>query len=1004
MEIVNNYEHSASSADVDDNGRKRKISSRVITTDDDIDDYREVESEVETVELGPEHSKLQRRNLSQPAEEQEEEANSDDRIVEESISDIYCSPPPISPIFNQEEEGTPTLSVPADGQAHKQQDTAEKSIPTVPRPQPETKRRMDSSPILARIASELDPPSKKSPSPSSPSSSSTATDDPPPEKSVPDQASRSRPESAAGSGSHSLTERGTKPVSISSPTPRFKGVGSSGLSTGIMIPTPPRNTDSGANGEEDGYRSPILSPGVKERLEQFDKAMMQIESRNGKEKEQRLEDGVILGKVKKSREEGEEKDGVTGSGRQEHGSVWTSQMKDKPGASPPKPPEIKKKKKTEPLFLSDESDSHTNSHARLKPQVEAKNQNSNSGSMERGKEQLNKRLSSHLPSDSSRLADTEEAKEDISFSTHAGSANTKHTDRETFNATSKTFSKTTSKPQSTNTAQASPPPSTTAVRRSVDTRSNSFVHDIIPETEESQSQSQETDMQVPIVSHLLIPPPTTPPPVNMKFALKSPMKPKPRPLSRTPSVVEVLALGVQLGIDMDVGNDADEMLNGELDGVDETVKKTSNKKANLAMTMGSSEPIPRISSRTSKSRSRSRSVSSQKGKNVKEPVPAEAETPFTVSIHRESLQASQPADSQVNITHDFPTVPISSSFAYQRRSAENSPHLGAAMHLLNTKSEEISKLENQLSAEQRTSENLLQQLSTLRRHITESTTNNTSSPTKTLEQELVEARGQLALQTVSWENERATLTLSIETAIRGKVSAEQDRDFFREQYTKASGFVTSVRDENTELEKQIKIAIDQAQSGVSLIKTTFDLRTKSLEEDARAWRRIAEFLIEKDHRTNDDIRRRAAEESELRARCDRQEGALEDFSERLLQKEMDLEEKERLFVEAKEARKVWQETTVKLNLDLNEAKTKLERIGKVGDESLPPNGDESVHRCQWRSDSDSNVACEAVFLDISVCFPILALPIIVNLSLIDRNFRSTPRDIFNWIDCLNLML
>ena len=642
MEIVNNHGHTASSAEVVDKDRKQKSSSRVIANDDDddIDDYVEVELEVEAVELaqlGPEHSKLQRQG--QPAEEQEEEA--DDRIVDESISDIYCSPPPTSPIHNQEDEGTPTPSVRAHSQAHKQQGTAEECIPTVSRPQPETER-MDTFPLLTP---KLDPPSKKSTRPSSPSSPS-ASDDPPSEKSAPDQASRSRPESAAGSGSHSLTERVTRPIGTT-PIPRFKGVGSSGPSTGILVPAPPRNTDGGANGE-DGHRSPILSPGAKERLEHFDRAVMQTELGKGKEKEQRLEDGVILG-----REEGEdEKDGemaMTSSS-----SLWIPQMKDKePGASPPKPPEIEKKKdKTEPLFLPDESESDINSHAHLKPQADNKYQNSKSGSKEKGEEQLNKRSSSHHPIDSPRLADTEEAEEDKSSSSDFGSADTKHTDGKTFNASSKTVSKTSSKPQSTNTAQASPPPSTTAVRRSANTRSNSFVHDIIPETEESGSQSQETVMRIPIVSRLLVPPTT--PPVNMKFTLKSRMKsrtpqPKSRSLSRTSSAVDVLALGVRLGIDIDVGNDVDEKLNGELHDVDETVKKTSNEKANPAMTMETSGPIPRISSRTSKSRSRSRSVSSQKSKNEKEPVPAEVETPLTVSIHRESLQASQPADSQVKL-------------------------------------------------------------------------------------------------------------------------------------------------------------------------------------------------------------------------------------------------------------------------------------------------------------------------------------------------------------------
>ena len=1010
MELVNSHDQSASPAKGDDESRKRQISSRVITTDDDIDHYVEVEPEDEIVELGPEYSK------SQPGVELGE---ADDGIVEESVSDVYYIPPLSSqqePIHNQEEEGTPTPSGRAQGQAHR-------------------------LPILARITSQLNPPSKKNTRPFSPSSSSAATDNPSPEKLVPDQTSRSKAESAAGSGSHSLTERSTKLISITSPIPRSKGMGSSGPPTTILIPTPPRNTDSSANVEDGGHRSPILSPGAKERLEQFDNAVIEIELSKGKEKEQQLEDGAILGKVKKMWEtEGEEgKDGetaVTGSGRQEHESVLTSQMKDMElGASPLKPPEIEKKEKTEPLFLPDEFDSNTNSHARLTPRAEAKNQNSKSESKERGKEQLNKHLSSHRPSEDedesgvesdadanartpskwrtktmlrhkpvsgsgSRLADTEEvekAEGDNSSSIHVGSANSKLTDRKTFNASSKT------------------PPSTTAVRRSANTRrSNSFVHDIISETENSRPQSQEIDVQVPIVSHLLVPPTT--PPVNMKFTSKSRMKPKTprpksRPLSRTSSAVEVLALGVQLGMDMDVGNDVVEKLNDELDGVDEAIKKTSNKKANLAMTMESSGTIPRMSSRTSKSRSQSRSVSSQKSKNEKEPVPAEAEMPFTVSIHRESVQTSRPVDSQVNFDHHFPTVLIISSFAYQTGSAENSLHLGAAMHLLNTKSEEISKLENQLSVEQRTNEDLLQQLSALRRQITVST-NNTASTTELLEQELAEARAQLALQTVSWENERATLTLNIETAIRGKVSAEQDRDFFREQYAKASGFVSSVRDENVELEKQIKIATDQAQSGISLIRTTFELRTKSLQEDVRAWRRTAEFLMEKDHRTNDDIRRRAAEEPELRARCDRQESALEDISERLLQLEMDLDEKQRQLVEAEEAKKTWQEMTKKLILDLDEAKTKLERTGKVGmgdesDESPPsPNGHELVYRCEWRLDG-SNVACEAVFLDTSVSmFPILALlPIIVDLSLIDRNFRNTYLgDIFNWIHYINLTL
>ena len=304
------------------------------------------------------------------------------------------------------------------------------------------------------------------------------------------------------------------------------------------------------------------------------------------------------------------------------------------------------------------------------------------------------------------------------------------------------------------------------------------------------------------------------------------------------------------------------------------------------------------------------------------------------------------------------------------------------MHLLNTKSEEISRLENQLSAEQRRNKDILEQLSALQVHLTEPT-NAAPSATKALEQELAEARAQFALQTASWEVDRAALVLDIETATRGKISAEKDRDFFREQYAKASGFVSSVREENAELEKRIKIATDQTQTGVSLIKTTFELRMKLLETDVRAWRRVAEFLMEKDRRTNDDIRRRAAEEPELRARCDRQECALEGASQRLLQVEVDLKEKQKVLLEEQVFGKKWQEVTVKLNLELNEAMTKLEKIGKVGisddGESAQPDGHEFVYRCQWRPD-DLNEACEAVFLNNSVCIQVLASrPIIIDL-------------------------
>ncbi len=90
------------------------------------------------------------------------------------------------------------------------------------------------------------------------------------------------------------------------------------------------------------------------------------------------------------------------------------------------------------------------------------------------------------------------------------------------------------------------------------------------------------------------------------------------------------------------------------------------------------------------------------------------------------------------------------------------------------------------------------------------------------------------------ENEKLQLSVQLDSAIKARASADTDREFFREQYAKASGFVSSVRDENKDLEKRVKIAEGQTQTGVSLIKATFELRLQALEEDLKSWRRMAE--------------------------------------------------------------------------------------------------------------------------------------------------------------------
>lgn len=231
----------------------------------------------------------------------------------------------------------------------------------------------------------------------------------PAEKSMSGQVSRSRAESAVGS-LHSLSERGTK--SIPPPIPRSKGVRSPGPSaapsTSIVIPT-------GASDGEHNHRSPILSPGAKKRLKEFDQAMVMIELKMERKKERRIEDDAIRGKAQKSREKEQGKGGkmaVAGNnGRQEPEFVraseqksWKGKGKDQAkddkaqGAPTPKPPAVEKKKKTEPLFLPNASDFEDGLAVRPKEQdhekgkhrkqAEVARQKSKSGSKGRGEQCL----------------------------------------------------------------------------------------------------------------------------------------------------------------------------------------------------------------------------------------------------------------------------------------------------------------------------------------------------------------------------------------------------------------------------------------------------------------------------------------------------------------------------------------------------------------------------------------------------------------------------------------
>jgi chromosome segregation ATPase len=218
--------------------------------------------------------------------------------------------------------------------------------------------------------------------------------------------------------------------------------------------------------------------------------------------------------------------------------------------------------------------------------------------------------------------------------------------------------------------------------------------------------------------------------------------------------------------------------------------------------------------------------------------------------------------------------------------------------------------------------------------------------------------------TADLEQKIAELQAAFDAEIRSRKSAESDRDFFREQYSRASAYVSTVRSENEELVERVEIAEKRAVEGVALVKATFQERVRVLEADVAQTRAGYRLLLERERRTGDEIRRRAGEEPELRARCKWLEQRVEDL-------EMDLEEleaeKENWLSEVEVGKQLSVEEEANMDQDAEgeeDVEAQMEERPGVGLTETPEDGYEMVHRCQWRADGLE--LCDRYFPDIEV--------------------------------------
>ncbi|KAG2004813.1 hypothetical protein CC2G_003331 [Coprinopsis cinerea AmutBmut pab1-1] len=247
--------------------------------------------------------------------------------------------------------------------------------------------------------------------------------------------------------------------------------------------------------------------------------------------------------------------------------------------------------------------------------------------------------------------------------------------------------------------------------------------------------------------------------------------------------------------------------------------------------------------------------------------PSKAPSERRVPRHQEESQEI-PATSSSNQDSSQDTNP---SLDSSQPTGDKSADLKAVLSLLNVKSEEIARLEKLLADERVKVEELSKQLETSKDELVHATSKVVQQPDQSaavvqLQAELDSTKSAYEADRIKWEEEKFRLELELKRAMERKDLADRDCASFREQYMKAYAATSELQSEKKDLQKELEIAKKQTVEGVAAIRAMFDGRLKDLKKDRDKWQRVAEFIMEKDKRTNDDIRRRAAEEPEVRRR------------------------------------------------------------------------------------------------------------------------------------------
>lgn len=107
-------------------------------------------------------------------------------------------------------------------------------------------------------------------------------------------------------------------------------------------------------------------------------------------------------------------------------------------------------------------------------------------------------------------------------------------------------------------------------------------------------------------------------------------------------------------------------------------------------------------------------------------------------------------------------------------------------------------------------------------------------------------------------NEKDGLLAEINLLKIARDDAEKNADIFRDLYNAASSFASELKSENVDLKSHLSLSEGQLKSGLPLIKSQYGVQLAKLKEELEQSQALVKLFSEKDRRTDDEVRQRAA--------------------------------------------------------------------------------------------------------------------------------------------------